>query len=352
MPVICFMDKFCYISKNFKRTHLKTYEQAGVNIAAGDELVHRIKQKVRSTFSPAVLTDIGNFGAFYDAKFKGIRSPVLVSSTDGVGTKLRVAFLMNKHHTVGQDLVNHCVNDIAVCGAMPLFFLDYIGMGKLNPLVAEQVITGMVKGCKENSCSLVGGETAEMPGFYREHEYDLVGTIVGVVDRRNMFDGTKVKNGDILIGLPSKGLHTNGYSLARAVLFERYEVDDFVDELGATLGDVLLAGHRSYLKAIQSVKDLPAAHAFAHITGGGIAGNTSRVIPKPLHVNIDWQSWERPPIFRLIQKLGEVSEDDMRRTFNLGIGLVIVAAKKGADKLLNVLRKQEEHPVILGAVKK
>jgi phosphoribosylformylglycinamidine cyclo-ligase len=331
---------------------LKTYEQAGVNIAAGDELVHRIKQKVRSTFSPAVLSDIGSFGAFFDGKFKGTRSPVLVSSTDGVGTKLRVAFLMNKHDTVGQDLVNHCVNDIAVCGARPLFFLDYIGMGKLNPLVAEQIITGMVKGCKENSCSLVGGETAEMPGFYRENEYDLVGTIVGVVDRKNMFDGTKVKKGDILLGLPSKGLHTNGYSLARSVLFEQFEVDDFVDELGARLGDVLLVGHRSYLKAIQSVKDLPAAHAFAHITGGGIAGNTSRVIPKPLHVHIDWQSWERPPVFRLIQKLGEVPEDDMRRTFNLGVGLVIVAAKRGADKLLNILRKQAEHPVILGEVKK
>ena len=341
-----------YIEKNFGEIDLKTYEQAGVSIAAGDRFVSTIRQKVRSTFSSSVLADIGNFGAFYDARFKGLRSPVLVSSTDGVGTKLRVAFLMNKHDTVGQDLVNHCVNDIAVCGAVPLFFLDYVAMGKLNVAVAEQIIDGMVKACNENSCSLVGGETAEMPGFYREHEYDLVGTIVGVLDKRNMIDGRKVKAGDLLIGLPSTGLHTNGYSLARSVLFDRFEVDDYIEELGATLGEVLLRVHRSYLKAIQTVAGLPAVHAFAHITGGGIVGNTSRVVPSRLRVAIDWQGWNRPQVFRLIQNVGSVPEDDMRRTFNLGIGLVIVVSKRGTDRVLQVLRKHGERPILLGEVKK
>lgn len=330
----------------------KTYEQAGVSISAGDELVDVIKQKARSTFSPSVLAEIGNFGAFYDGKFNDVHSPVLVSSTDGVGTKLRIAILMNKHDTVGQDLVNHCVNDIAVCGAKPLFFLDYIAMGKLSLPIVGQIIDGIVAACKMNECSLVGGETAEMPGFYREHEYDLVGTIVGVVDKDKMIKSSRVKAGDLLVGLPSTGLHTNGYSLARAALLDRHELDDFIDELGMRLGESLLAIHRSYLKAIQSILSFPAVHALAHVTGGGIAGNTRRVIPRSVEFRIDWQSWERPRIFKFIQRLGNVPEEGMQRTFNLGIGLVIIASRRGVDRVLNALREGGERPLILGEVKK
>ena len=329
-----------------------TYSQSGVNIAAGDEFVARIKDKVRSTFSKNVLADIGAFGAFYNGKFSGIKEPVLVSSVDGVGTKLKIAFLMEKHDTIGQDLVNHCVNDIAVCGAQPLFFLDYFATGKLHPKVAEYVVDGMVKACKENGCSLVGGETAEMPGFYRQNEYDIAGTVVGVVDKKKIFDGKKVKASDVLIGLPSAGLHTNGYSLARTVLFERFDVDDFVADLNMSLGEALLAIHRSYLKAITTAAAFPETHAFAHITGGGIVGNTKRVIPSGHLLHIEWKRWERPAIFRLIQKCGNVPEDDMRRTFNLGVGLVIVAAKRGVDKILRALQQQGEQPFLMGEVVK
>ncbi len=328
----------------------KTYEEAGVSIDAGEELVKRIREKVRSTHSPSVLADIGAFGAFYDALFPGEKEPVLVSSVDGVGTKLKVAFMMDRHDTVGQDLVNHCVNDIAVCGARPLFFLDYFATGKLKPATAEKVIDGMVKACRENGCALVGGETAEMPGFYREGEYDIAGMIVGVASKKKIFDGKRVKAGDQLIGLPSQGLHTNGYSLARAVLFERYEIDDFIDELGMRIGEALLTVHRSYLKAILSVAQMSETHAFAHITGGGIVGNTSRVIPAALGLKIDWRRWERPPIFNLIQKSGNVPEDDMRRTFNLGVGLVIVASKRGAETVMDALRAAGENPFPIGEV--
>lgn len=331
---------------------MSTYEQAGVSVQAGDQFVQRIKNSVRSTFSSSVLTDIGGFGAFYDASFKNVENPVLVSSTDGVGTKLKVAFLADKHDSVGQDLVNHCVNDIAVCGATPLFFLDYFAVGKLTQKIAEDVLNGMVKACKENECSLIGGETAEMPGFYRENEYDLAGTIVGVVSKSKILDGKKVKEGDVLIGLSSTGLHTNGFSLARNVLFERFEHDDYVDELGTTLAEALLSIHRSYLRPIQSLLGLPATHAIAHITGGGIIGNTSRVVPKGLRLKIDWQAWNRPALFQMIQKIGDVPEDDMRRTFNLGIGLVIIAAKRGADRLLDALRKTNERPIIIGEIVK
>jgi phosphoribosylformylglycinamidine cyclo-ligase len=331
---------------------LSTYEEAGVSIDAGDEFVRRIRANVRSTFSPEVLTDIGSFGAFYDAGFKGMKSPVLVSSTDGVGTKLRLAFLMNQHDTIGQDLVNHCVNDVAVCGARPLFFLDYLAVGKLQLDIAESVISGMVKACYENGCSLIGGETAEMPGFYREKEYDLAGTIVGVVDREAILDGKKMRAGDVVIGLPSTGLHTNGYSLARSVLFERHEYDDFIEPLGMTLGESLLKIHRSYLRPIEAISGLSALHGLAHITGGGIEGNTRRIVPPTLELQLDWQSWQRPPIFELIQKLGNVPEEDMRRAFNLGIGLVIVAGKRGASGLMETLRSAGEQPMVIGEIRK
>ncbi|HZY10954.1 MAG TPA: phosphoribosylformylglycinamidine cyclo-ligase [Bacteroidota bacterium] len=329
-----------------------TYYKAGVNIAAGDGFVDRIKKKVRSTFSPSVLNDIGLFGAIYDANFRRIKNPVLISSVDGVGTKLKVAFLLEKHDTIGQDLVNHCVNDIAVCGAKPLFFLDYFATSKLNLAVAESVISGMVKSCRENQCSLIGGETAEMPGFYREGEYDLAGMIVGVAERNKIFDGKRVQPGDVLIGLPSSGLHTNGYSLARTILFERFEVDDYVDELEMRVGEALLSIHRSYLKIIQTLIKYTELHAMSHITGGGILGNTMRVVRKGLSARIDWHSWERPPVFNLIQKFGNVPETDMRKTFNLGVGIVFVVSKNGADKLIRVCRKNGEHAMIIGEVVK
>jgi len=330
--------------------NVTTYAKAGVNIEAGDKFIQQIKSKVRSTFSNAVLADIGAFGAFFDGKFPRIKEPVLVASVDGVGTKVKIAYLMDKHDTIGQDLVNHCVNDIAVCGAQPLFFLDYFATGKLKTQVAELIIDGFVKACRENNCSLIGGETAEMPGVYREDEYDIAGMIVGVVDKKRIYDGKKVKAGDLLIGLPSTGLHTNGYSLARTVLFERYEVDDFVDALGMSLGEALLTVHRSYLKPVTLVSAFPAVHAFAHITGGGIVGNTKRVIPKGSSLRIDWRAWERPPIFGLIQKIGNVPEDDMRRVFNLGVGLVMIVAENGSHKVIESLRIAGEKPFIFGEV--
>lgn len=328
----------------------ETYRSSGVDIQTAEEFVRGLKGKVKKTFSKNVLSNIGLFGALYDASFRGYKHPVLVSSVDGVGTKLRVAFMVGRHDTVGQDLVNHCVNDIAVCGAVPLYFMDYFATGKLKPLVATQVVEGFVKACKQNGCALIGGETAEMPGFYREDEYDIAGMIVGVVEKHTIFDGKKIRAGDVLIGLPSTGLHTNGYSLARKVLFERHEIDDYVDELGCILGEALLAVHRSYLEAIRAVAHLLAVHGFSHITGGGIVGNTSRLLRRGLTLRIDWGAWERPGIFRLIQQEGNVPEEDMRRTFNLGVGLVIVASQKGADAVIEKLQKKKEKPFVIGEV--
>ena len=329
---------------------MKTYKDAGVDIEAGEDLVRRIKTRVRSTFTPNVLTDIGAFGAFYRADFKGIRNPVLVSSVDGVGTKLKIAFAMNCHHTVGQDLVNHCVNDILVCGAKPLYFLDYFATGKLSPLVAAQVIDGFVTACKQNGCSIIGGETAEMPGFYTEGEYDIAGTIVGIVDERRVISGQHVKNGDVLIALPSTGLHTNGYSLARNALLEHYRLDQHFVELKGTLGEALLTVHRSYFKAVYPLLSGPEIKGMSHITGGGIEGNTMRVIPKGLRLDIDWQSWKRPWIFDLIKETGNVPEEDMRRTFNLGVGLIMIVSPKHAAKVQAALRRKRERPFVIGEV--
>lgn len=334
---------------------MTTYRESGVDIDAGEELVHRIKKPVRSTFTRNVLTDIGLFGSFYRASFPGIKKPVLVSSVDGVGTKLKIAFLMNKHDTVGQDLVNHCVNDILVCGAKPLYFLDYYATGKLVPDVAEQVILGLVKACKENDCALVGGETAEMPGMYAVGEYDIAGTIVGVVDERKILTGAKVKKGDVLIGLPSTGLHTNGYSLARRVLLSTFDVSTYIPELQTTLGEALLAIHRSYFKVLYPLlqsKHGRFIHALSHITGGGIVGNTSRVIPRGLTCSIDWTAWERPALFNLIQHVGNVPEDDMRRTMNLGIGIILIVEQNHADTILRELKKKKENPIVLGEIVK
>ena len=337
---------------------MTTYREAGVDIAAGEETVSRIKGRVRETFTPGVLADIGAFGGFFALPL-GYREPVLVSSIDGVGTKLKVAVRAGQHHTVGQDLVNHCVNDIAVCGAKPLFFLDYLGTGKLEPDVAEQIIDGFAVACKANGCALVGGETAEMPGLYAAGDYDLAGSIVGIVERDGIVDGSRIEAGDVLLGLPSTGLHTNGYSLARAVLFEHFEVGDRPDELGGgTVGEVLLAVHRSYLDAIQAlIAEDPGsgpgqvlAHGFAHVTGGGLVGNTRRILPDGLGLAIDWSAWERPAIFDLIQRLGNVPEDDMRQAFNLGIGLVAVVSQRELAQAQSVWSAMGERPVVIGHV--
>jgi len=327
-----------------------TYKTAGVDIDAGEELVRRIKAGVRSTFTKNVLVDIGMFGALYRASFKGVRNPVLVSSVDGVGTKLKVAFAMGRHKTVGQDLVNHCVNDILVCGAKPLFFMDYFAIGTLSPLVGEEVIQGFIKACKENGCSLIGGETAEMPGMYAPGEYDLSGTIVGVVDERKILNGKNIRKGDVLIGLPSTGLHTNGYSLARKVLLERYSINEYFDDLETTLGDALLHIHRSYLRSVYPLLAKNLIKGLSHITGGGIEGNTMRVVPKGLRLRIDWAAWQRPAIFRMIQSAGNVPEEDLRRALNLGIGFVLIAGPKTADKLITALRRKRESPVVMGEV--
>ncbi len=327
-----------------------TYKAAGVDIDAGEETVRRITGAVRSTHTPAVLNDIGSFGALFDASFRDYKEPVLVSSVDGVGTKLKIAAMLGKHDTVGRDLVNHCVNDILTTGARPLFFLDYFATGKLRPEVAEQVILGFVAACRENGCALIGGETAEMPGMYSPDEYDIAGTIVGIVEKSAILSRDNVAEGDVLIGLPSTGLHTNGYSLARAALLPHFGLNASFDELGCTLGEALLAVHRSYLNSVHPLLRVGAVHGVSHITGGGIVGNTMRVIPKNLSLDVDWNAWTRPPIFGVIQKLGRVPEEDMRRTFNLGIGMILIADERRTGELMSEL--QAEAPVVLGRVVK
>lgn len=315
-----------------------TYRDAGVDIDAGEEIVRRIKEPVRETFTPGVLADIGSFGGLFALDKSAYDEPVLVSSMDGVGTKLKVAVRVGRHDTVGEDLVNHCVNDIAVGGARPLFFLDYYSTGLLKPEIAEQVILGFVRGCKANGCALIGGETAEMPDLYRPGDYDLAGCIVGVVEKRDMVTGENIRQGDLLLGLPSTGLHTNGYSLARKVLFDRYVAADTPEELGGdSIADALLRVHRSYLDPIQALMAERVASGFAHITGGGLEGNTSRIMPAGLRASFDWDSWSRPALFKLIQEVGDVPEDDMRRTFNLGIGLVVVLPEENRSRALTIL---------------
>jgi len=328
------------------------YRDAGVDIAAGEEAVERIKGMVRSTFTPGVLTDIGKFGGFFQLDLSAYREPVFVSSMDGVGTKLKVAFLVGKHDTVGEDLVNHCVNDILVGGAKPLFFLDYIGTGKLRPEVIEEILAGMVQGCRATGCALVGGEMAEMPGFYQTGEYDVAGCIVGIVEKDRIIDGRTIRKGDILIGLPSNGLHTNGYSLARKVLFEKEKltVDTVVKEFGRTLGEELLRVHRCYFSSVYPLLDRFEIKGMSHITGGGLVGNTKRVLPEGLRLDVDWDSWTVPPIFKFIQKNGNVPLEDMRRTFNLGIGFVLIVEEKDAESVMGALDESGEKVVVVGRV--
>jgi phosphoribosylformylglycinamidine cyclo-ligase len=315
------------------------YKASGVDIDAGNETVRRIRKLAHSTFTPGVLSDIGSFGGLFRLEPGRYRDPVLVSSADGVGTKLKVAFLANRHDTVGIDLVNHCVNDILVQGAEPLFFLDYLATGRLQPDVAELIIGGMAAACRENGCALLGGETAEMPGLYQEGEYDLAGFIVGVVDRERLINGRAVTAGDVLIGVPSSGLHTNGYSLARHIVFDRLglTVDSMVPELGRTVGEALLEPHRSYLHMIKPMLDYGSVKAMAHITGGGITDNLPRVLPHGTAAVVDAGSWQVPPLFRWLQESGQVPVEDMMRTFNMGIGLILIAAGERAEQLIEEL---------------
>ncbi|MFM7775140.1 MAG: phosphoribosylformylglycinamidine cyclo-ligase [Candidatus Kapaibacterium sp.] len=324
------------------------YKAAGVDIAEGDELVRRIKPRVRSTFNSNVLADIGLFGALYDARFPDFTHPVLVSSTDGVGTKLKIAFATDRHDTVGQDLVNHCVNDILACGAKPLFFLDYFATGKLDADVGEKVIEGLVTACAENGCALIGGETAEMPSMYTPGEYDLAGTVVGVVEKSKVLDGSRITSGDVLVGLRSTGLHTNGFSLARKVLFPKYSVDTRVDELGMTIGEALLQVHRSYQNEVYPLLSGDMVKAVSHITGGGIIGNTSRVMPAGLSLAVDWTAWEVLPVFRFIQQTGGIADEAMREAFNLGIGMILVCAEEHADAVLAATSAAD--PKVIGRV--
>jgi len=315
------------------------YRQSGVDIDAGNETVRRIRSLARGTFTPGVLSEIGSFGGLFRLDREKYRDPVLVSSADGVGTKLKIAFMTGRHDTVGADLVNHCVNDILVQGAEPLFFLDYLATGRLSPSVAEQVVTGVARACRENGCALIGGETAEMPGFYADGEYDIAGFIVGVVERDRLIDGRTIVPGDVLVGLPSAGLHTNGYSLARRVLFDvcGFAPDTFVPELGATVGDALLAPHRSYLPLIRTLLGRDLVRGLAHITGGGITENLPRILPEGCAAEIDLMAWTVPPIFRLLQQRGGIAPDEMRRAFNMGIGLIVACQSRMVDRVINLL---------------
>jgi phosphoribosylformylglycinamidine cyclo-ligase len=329
------------------------YKSAGVDIDAGNEAVRRIRGLAKTTFTPGVLSDIGSFGGLFRLDKDRFEEPVLVSSADGVGTKLKVAFMTGRHDTVGGDLVNHCVNDILVQGAEPLFFLDYLATGRLEPAVAEQVIGGVARACRENGCALIGGETAEMPGFYADGEYDIAGFIVGVVDRPKIIDGRGIVPGDVLIGLPSAGLHTNGYSLARRVFFEiaGWKANTYVGELGKAAGDALLAPHRSYLNLLRPVIDRRWAKGLAHITGGGITENLPRILPEGCAAEIDTRAWQVPPIFRVLQQRGSIATDEMFRAFNMGIGLIVACAPRDADRVLNTIATSgESHACRIGFI--
>ena len=330
---------------------MATYEESGVNISAGEETVRRIKAIVKGTFTPGVISEIGAFGAFFSPDWKKYEDPILVSSVDGVGTKLNVAVLTGRHDTIGQDLVNHCVNDIAVCGAEPMFFMDYFSTGRLDPDVTVSVVSGFATACRENGCALIGGEIAEMPGMYSEKDYDLAGTIVGIVDRGKIIDGSAIQSGDLLIGAASNGLHTNGYSLARGVLLDTMSVSDMPAELaGRSIGEELLRVHRSYLDAIRALTDDGLARGLSHVTGGGIVGNTLRILRDGLALHVDWGSWPEPPVFDMIRILGSVPEAEMRRTFNLGIGLVVVVSPERADQAIAVLSQSGHAAFTIGTV--
>ncbi len=334
-----------------KKTRL-SYKDAGVNIDAADEAIRQIKDMVNKTFDDRVLCDIGTFGAMYSLDTKGMDEPILVSSVDGVGTKLKLAFMMDKHDTIGVDLVAHCVNDILVQGARPLFFLDYLAFGKLDPKVVVEVIRGLTIGCRYAGCALIGGETAEMPGMYHEGEYDISGTIVGVVDRKRIVDGSTVEPGDVIIGLPSSGLHTNGYSLARKICFDvsKMSCDLEVPGAGKTLGEALLEPHRSYATLVRLLMKIVSIKGMAHITGGGITDNLPRALPKGTGALIDLTAWEVPHIFGFLREHGDVEEREMLRTFNLGMGFLVIVSEAEADRALRTLSQAGGEGTVIGRV--
>jgi len=319
-----------------------SYSDAGVDIDAATRATDKIKELARRTFNERTLSEIGSFGGMFDGAFPSLQQPVLVASADGVGTKLKIAFITEIHNTIGRDLVNHCVNDILVQGARPLFFLDYIATGKLLPEVVAGIVEGVANGCRENGCVLLGGETAEMPDFYATGEYDVAGFIVGVADRAKIIDGKRITPGDVLLALPSVGLHTNGYSLARKLFFEvaGYKADTQLDELGMTVGAALLQPHLSYLKPLEGLLDSGMIKGLAHITGGGLTDNVPRILPEGCAVEIDKGSWPVLPIFKLMQEIGNVSEAEMYRTFNMGVGMVIVTSAQDFQKVESDLQQQ------------
>lgn len=326
------------------------YRDAGVNIDEADRAVSSIKRLAESTFTPGVLRGIGSFGACY--ALKGWKNPVLISSVDGVGTKLRIAFLTGRHNTIGEDLVNHCVNDIAVQGAVPLFFLDYLATARLDAKVASAVVSGMARGCRANGCALIGGETAEMPGFYQPGEYDLAGCIVGAAEKKDLITGSGIRAGDSLLGLPSNGLHTNGYSLARKLLFETagYRINEPIPGLGRTAAEELLRVHRSYLKPIRVLAGARVLKGAAHVTGGGITDNTPRMLPAGLAARIDLAAWPKPPIFQVLKKIGNVPDEDYRRTFNLGIGMILAVSVRHQTRAARLLDEMGERYYVIGTV--
>jgi phosphoribosylformylglycinamidine cyclo-ligase len=329
-----------------------TYADAGVDIERANRTKQRIKYLAHKTFNRGVLSEIGGFGGLFSIDKRRYHDPVLVSSVDGVGTKLKIAFEMNLHHTIGADLVNHCVNDIAVQGAAPMFFMDYFATGQLEPEVAEKVVSGIAEACKQNGCALIGGETAEMPGFYANGEYDLAGFIVGVVDRDRIITGKEVRPGDVLIGLPSTGLHTNGYSLARKLFFStaRYSPDTYVNEIKGKVGTELMKTHKSYWPIVRRMMEADAVTALAHITGGGITENLPRVLPKGTAAIVETGSWPVLPIFEHLQDIGNVPQDEMLRTFNMGIGMILVAPAAKFKKVQTILDRCSEKGYTIGRI--
>ncbi|NIM97490.1 MAG: phosphoribosylformylglycinamidine cyclo-ligase [candidate division Zixibacteria bacterium] len=329
-----------------------TYKDSGVDIQSADRAKKKIKALARSTFSSRVLKGIGGFGGFFAFPSRQYKDPVLISSVDGVGTKLKLAFMMNKHDTVGEDLVNHCVNDILVHGARPLFFLDYVSTGKLSPKVVEEVVKGLARACKKSGCALVGGETAEMPEFYKEGEYDLAGCIVGVVEKKRIIDGSCIRPGDQIIGLKSNGVHTNGYSLARKAFFgrARLRVNSYVKELKTTVGKELLKVHRCYASPVFRLLQRFRIKGIAHITGGGIEGNLSRILPRDCDATIITDSWKIPPVFKVIQRLGSIDNREMFKVFNMGIGLILVISQKDTDRILKRLSSLKETAYLIGEI--
>ncbi|MBO8127725.1 MAG: phosphoribosylformylglycinamidine cyclo-ligase [Peptococcaceae bacterium] len=329
-----------------------TYAQSGVDIAAANRAVEMMRDAVRRTFRPEVLGDLGGFGGLFALNTRKYREPVLVAGTDGVGTKLRLAFMMERHNTVGIDLVAMCVNDILVQGAEPLFFLDYLAVGHLAPEKVAAIVEGIAEGCRKAGCALIGGETAEMPGFYNKDEYDMAGFAVGVVEKSRLIDGCAVEIGDVLIGLPSNGLHSNGYSLARKVFFEigRFEVDNYHHELGRTVGDELLVPTRIYVQPVLSLLGTFKIHGMAHITGGGLTDNVPRMLPPGTGAILRRASWPVPAVFRVIQDIGGISDEEMLRTFNMGIGFVLAVPRVQAQEIVGALKEQGEQAYVIGEV--